>query len=100
MSNDCLEPLTTVISHLKGARTFSVWEDLTVCDFSDIIDCWGKNGVQATNLFDLIICILWCLKLVQNSYFRSRLAIFRFFGALTHNICFHREIRKISAFFG
>ena len=30
--------LTTIISHLKGAQTLSVWEDLTVCDFLDIID--------------------------------------------------------------
>ena len=28
--------LTTIILHLKGARTFSVWEDLTVCAFLDI----------------------------------------------------------------
>ena len=38
MSNDRLELLTTIISHLKGARTLSVWKDLTVCDFLDIID--------------------------------------------------------------
>ena len=38
MSNDRLEPFNTIISHLKGARTLSVWEDLTVCDFLDIID--------------------------------------------------------------
>ena len=30
--------LTTIISHLKGAPTLSVWEDLTVCEFLDIID--------------------------------------------------------------
>ena len=38
--------LTTIILHLKGARTLSVWEDLTV-KFLDIIDHenWlvGKN---------------------------------------------------------
>ena len=44
--------LTTIISHLKGARTLSVWEDLTVCDFLDIIDSWklvgwGKMGFKA-----------------------------------------------------
>ena len=51
MSNDRLEPFNyhnTIISHLKGARTLSVWEDLTVCDFLDIIDScklvgWGKK---------------------------------------------------------
>ena len=44
--------LTTIILHLKGARTLSVWEDLTVCDFLDIIDSrklvgWGKMGFKA-----------------------------------------------------
>ena len=53
----------------------SVWEDLTVCDFLDIIDSWKlvgcwKNGVQGTNLVDRIISVLGCLKPVQNSYFR------------------------------
>ena len=86
----------------------SVWEDLTVCDFLDIIGSWklvgwGKNGVQGTNLLDRIISVLGCLKLVQNSYFRSRPAIFQFSRALvvgTHlkYLSFRGEIRKISVF--
>ena len=44
--------LTTIISHLKGARTLSVWKDLTVRDFLDIIDLsklvgLGKMGFKA-----------------------------------------------------
>ena len=46
------------------------------------IDWLGKNGVQGTNLLDLIISILGCLKSVQNSYFRSRPVIFQFSRAL------------------
>ena len=50
----------------------------------------GKNGVQDTNLLDQIISVSGCLKSVQNSYFRSRPAIFWFSGALPqtlwHNI--------------
>ena len=67
----------------------SVWEDLTICDFLDIIDSWklvgwAKNGVQVTNLLDRIISVLGCLKPVQNSYFRSRPAIFQFSGTLIY----------------
>ena len=77
----------------------SVWEDLTVCDFLDIIDSWklvgwGKNGVQGTNLLDRIISVLGCLKPVQNSYFRSRPAIFQFSWALIYIYIYMSHIWK------
>ena len=49
------------------------------------IGWFGKKGVQGTNLLDRIVSVLGVLKLVQNSYFRSRPAIFQFSGALVYN---------------
>ena len=43
---------------------------------------WGKNGAHSKILLDQIISVLGCFKLVLDSYFRFRLAIFQFSRAL------------------
>ena len=62
--------LTTILSHLKGVWTLSVWEDLTLCGFLDITDGekWlvgEKMGSKAQLCYNLIHTKINCHKEVQ-----------------------------------
>ena len=93
-------PLIFWTRRLHGARMLSVWEDLTFCDFLDIIDSWklvgwGKMGFKAQTCWTDLLAFwgVWNRSRILN--FGPDRLFFRFSRALIsmHNLnIFQRSI--------
>ena len=86
----------------------SVWEDLTVCDFLDIIDSWklvgwGKMGFQAQTCWTDLLAFWGVWNRSRILDFGPDRLFFRFPSEAllmnTHNICFGGIIRNILILF-